>query len=79
MRGAYDLFINNYGPGRDYASVHVELPDAMTVEEVDNITRRVQRKSMQKPVWSSPAWVFIPIIPGTKRRRGSAIPSWRPS
>lgn len=42
--GAYDLFINNYGPGRDYASVHVELPDVMTVEEVDNITRRVQRK-----------------------------------
>jgi cation diffusion facilitator family transporter len=44
VRGAYDLFINNYGPGRDYASVHVELPDVMTVEEVDNITRRVQRK-----------------------------------
>ena len=35
VRGAYDLFINNYGPGRDYASVHVELPDTLTVEEVD--------------------------------------------
>ena len=42
--GAYDLFINNYGPGRNYASVHVELPDTMTVEEVDNITRRLQKK-----------------------------------
>lgn len=44
IRGAYDLFINNYGPGRDYASVHVELPDTMTVEEVDRLTRRVQMK-----------------------------------
>ena len=44
VRGAYDLFINNYGPGRDYASVHVELPDTLTVEEVDQITRRVQQK-----------------------------------
>jgi cation diffusion facilitator family transporter len=44
IRGAYDLFINNYGPGKDYASVHVELPDTMTVEEVDVLTRRVQLK-----------------------------------
>ena len=43
-RGAYDLFINNYGPERDYASVHIELPDTMTVEDVDMITRRLQRK-----------------------------------
>ena len=41
--GVYDLFINNYGPGLDYASVHIELPDVMTVEEVDEITRRIQR------------------------------------
>lgn len=44
VRGVYDLFINNYGPGRDYASLHIELPDVMTVEEVDTITRRVQQK-----------------------------------
>lgn len=42
--GVYDLFINNYGPGRDYASLHIEVPDVMTVEEVDTITRRVQQK-----------------------------------
>ena len=28
--GAYDLFVHDYGPGRAYASVHVELPDSMT-------------------------------------------------
>lgn len=44
VRGAYDLFINNYGPERNYASVHVELPDTMTVEEVDHLTRRLQLK-----------------------------------
>lgn len=44
VRGAYDLFINNYGPGTNYASVHIELPDTMTVDEVDSLTRRVQMK-----------------------------------
>ena len=39
--GAYDLFIHNYGPGREYASVHVELPDSMTVDQVDVLTRRL--------------------------------------
>ncbi len=44
VRGAYDLFLDNYGPDRNYASVHLELPDTMTVEEVDRLTRRVQAK-----------------------------------
>ena len=44
VRGAYDLILNNYGPGKNYASVHLELPDTMTVEEVDILTRRVQSK-----------------------------------
>ena len=44
VRGVYDLFINNYGPGRDYASLHIEVPDVMTVEEVDTITRHLQQK-----------------------------------
>ena len=39
--GAYDLFVHDYGPGREYASIHIELPDAMTVEEVDVLTRRL--------------------------------------
>lgn len=39
--GAYDLFIHNYGPDREYASVHIELPDSMTVDQVDILTRRL--------------------------------------
>ena len=39
--GAYDLFVHDYGPGKAYASVHVELPDTMGVEDVDIITRKL--------------------------------------
>ncbi|MBQ3461748.1 MAG: cation transporter [Clostridia bacterium] len=44
VRGAYDLIINNYGPNKNYASVHLELPDTMTVDEVDLLIRREQLK-----------------------------------
>ena len=40
--GAYDLVITDYGPGRYYASVHAEVDSAMTAEEIDNISRRLQ-------------------------------------
>lgn len=39
--GAYDLFVHNYGPEREYASVHIELPDSMTVRQVDLLTRKI--------------------------------------
>lgn len=44
VRGAYDLMLNNYGPNRNYASVHLELDDTMTVNEVDILTRKVEEK-----------------------------------
>jgi len=44
VRGAYDLILNDYGPSRSYGSVHLELPDTMTVAEVDVLTRRVQAR-----------------------------------
>ena len=48
VRGVYDLFINDYGPDRNYASLHVELPDTMTVDQVDVLTRRAQIAVYQK-------------------------------
>ncbi len=48
VRGAYDLIIYNYGPNKNYASVHLELPDTMTVDEVDRLTRRIQAKVYTK-------------------------------
>ncbi len=44
MRGAYDLILYNYGPDKNLASVHLELPDTMTVEEVDRLTRKLERR-----------------------------------
>ena len=44
VRGAYDLILNDYGPNKNLGSVHLELPDTMTVEEVDLLTRRVEEK-----------------------------------
>ena len=44
VRGAYDLILYNYGPDKNLGSVHLELPDTMTVEEVDRLTRRLERR-----------------------------------
>ncbi len=48
VRGAYDLLLSNYGPGKNYASVHLELPDTMTVAQVDALTRRVERQVLSE-------------------------------
>jgi divalent metal cation (Fe/Co/Zn/Cd) transporter len=34
----------NYGPDKNLASVHLELPDTMSVREVDRLTRKLERK-----------------------------------
>ena len=44
VRGAYDLIMFNYGPNKNYASVHIELPDTMTADDIDKLTRRVETK-----------------------------------
>lgn len=42
VRGTYDLNLFNYGPDKYYGSAHMELPDTMTVNEVDLLTRKIQ-------------------------------------
>ena len=44
VRGAYDLTLFNYGPDKYYGSLHMELPDTTTVDEVDVLTRKIQLK-----------------------------------
>ncbi len=44
VQGAYDLILYNYGPDRNYASVHVALPDTMTIREADRLTRRTEAR-----------------------------------
>ena len=46
--GAYDVTLFNYGPNRNYGSAHVELPDTLTVDDVDRITRKIQVDVYQK-------------------------------
>ena len=46
--GAYDVTLFNYGPNKNYGSVHIELPDTMSVDEVDRITRRIQTDVYKK-------------------------------
>ncbi|MBO6061326.1 MAG: cation transporter [Clostridia bacterium] len=41
VMGAYDLILNSYGPERVIGSVHVEVPDTMTAEEIDAMERRI--------------------------------------
>lgn len=48
VRGAYDITLYNYGPNKNYGTVHIELPDTMTVDDVDRITRRIQINVFQK-------------------------------
>ncbi len=48
VRGAYDLHLFNYGPNKYYGSVHIELADTMTVQEVDVLTRKLQLEIYMK-------------------------------
>ncbi len=48
VQGAYDLVINNYGPNTFVASIHIEIPDSMTANEIDEITRKIQHAVLEK-------------------------------
>ena len=41
--GAYDLLIHDYGTGRSYASVNIDVLDTLSVVEVDDVSREVRR------------------------------------
>ena len=44
IRGVYDIIVNDYGPNKNTCSLHIELPDFMTVDQVDVITRHLQNR-----------------------------------
>ena len=39
--GAYDLIMHDYGPGTHNGSVHIEIPDTMSADELDQLTREI--------------------------------------
>ncbi len=44
VNGAYDLVMHNYGPDSYNGSVHIEIPDKLSVNELDRLLRRIQVK-----------------------------------
>ena len=40
--GAFDLLLHSYGPSMTVGSIHIEVPDTMTAEGIDDLTRRIQ-------------------------------------
>ena len=48
VKGAFDLILNDYGPDRYLGSIHIEIPDTLTVAEVDKISRRITKNVMEK-------------------------------
>ena len=43
VRGAYDLFIYNFGPSKNYGSIHIEVADTMTMDEYDVLIRKIEK------------------------------------
>ena len=46
--GAYDLILHDYGPDRYMGSVHVEVPDYLRAEELDEMTRDIEERVYEK-------------------------------
>ena len=48
VTGVYDLVMHNYGPDSYNASVHIEVPDTLPIEDLDGLTRRIALEVYQK-------------------------------
>ena len=48
VKGAFDLVLNDYGPDKYLGSVHIEVPDTLSVSEVDKISRSITKNIMDK-------------------------------
>lgn len=48
VQGAYDLVLNNYGPDSWNGSIHIEIPDTYSADQLDQLIRRIQMTVFQK-------------------------------
>ncbi len=48
VKGAFDLILNDYGPDKYSGSVHIEVPDTLSVSDIDKISRRITKNIMEK-------------------------------
>ena len=42
VEGAYDLVLNNYGPDTWNGSIHIEVPDTYSADQLDQMIRNIQ-------------------------------------
>ena len=48
VRGAFDLVLNDYGPDKYLGSIHIEVPDTLSVADVDKISRKITKNIAEK-------------------------------
>ena len=48
IRGAYDLVMHNYGPDAYNGSLHIEVPDTLSADELDRLIRKITVDVYQK-------------------------------
>ena len=48
VSGAYDLVLHNYGPDAYNGSVHIEVPDTLSADDLDKLIRKVTLEVYQK-------------------------------
>lgn len=46
--GSHDLIVHNYGPGRNMASIHAEVPNDVDIEESHEIIDRIERDAISQ-------------------------------
>ncbi|MBR4760494.1 MAG: cation transporter [Lachnospiraceae bacterium] len=44
VNGVYDLVMHNYGPDSYNGSVHIEVPDTLSADDLDKLLRKIQMK-----------------------------------
>ncbi len=47
VNGVYDLVMHNYGPDSYNGSVHIEVPDTLSADELDKLLRKIQVRVYQ--------------------------------
>ena len=48
VQGAYDLVLNNYGPDTWNGSIHIEVPDTCSAEQLDPLIREITMKVLRE-------------------------------
>ena len=48
VQGSYDLILHNYGPDTYQGSIHIEVADTLSVDELDQLTRKIFQKVLQE-------------------------------